>query len=229
MLCCACVCPGGKVELHGLEAFDAAVYCATFTAAERLAADTADTSSPDSSPTNSITNTGPHSSSSSSTPLEQSASASGHGVNVGAGAGLAHVTDDADLVQLCPTVGRSTTPSASTPPSSQAPGSSSSSGRGQNQGNYRNDGSNVGSSNGGSSGSMQRVASMASSYDTASEGDGLSCYWLQGEHTCHFVSTCPSSTQPDENSGGGSSSGSPGVLAAVRRAWHWATDKLNME
>lgn len=38
LLCIRCDPAGGKVELHGLEAYDAAVYCASLTAAERMAA-----------------------------------------------------------------------------------------------------------------------------------------------------------------------------------------------
>lgn len=46
--CCRVDClPGGRVELHGLQAFDAAVYCASLTAAERMADASTNTSADD--------------------------------------------------------------------------------------------------------------------------------------------------------------------------------------
>jgi hypothetical protein len=146
-------------------------------------------------------------------------------------------------MQLDPSAGEAAPPNVSTTHPRQAPGSNSSSSRGQDHSIHQSDGSSGGSSSGGSSsggsssggssdggtGSVQRVASMASSYDTASEGDGLSGFWLQGEHTCHFITTCPSSPQLNRHIGDSSSSSSPGVLCVVRRAWAWATDRLGME
>jgi len=208
--------PGDKLELHGLESFDAAVYCASLTAAERLAA--AAPSTPEAAPHpagTATTDTG--SQADTNTPQE----------------GKARAPDAArPVVASAAADGTAMAGGFSGPegPSSRTSGSGSSSSMNRSRA----------SSSSGSSSSLVTACSVDLSVEAAAvggtgPGSTLQQTWSGASSSSHSgaphhpmaVSACSNSRRMAAEGGGASSRNRrASSWAAATSAWHWAMAKL---